>query len=166
MKRYSRRQMMIIGTGVGASVIGLMLSAPALGFLLSPLFIERRITWVRVGPIDHIPPATPTPLIAQIPAEQGWPVPAEPRVVYVLKNVDGSLRTFANICTHMQCDVHWQEDRHFFVCPCHGGLYDINGQNVGGPPPQPLPEWVHRVVVDPVTHQHVLEIQNRLNEGI
>ena len=26
-----------------------------------------------------------------------------------------------------------------------GGLYDINGQNIGGPPPKPLPQYVHRL---------------------
>jgi menaquinol-cytochrome c reductase iron-sulfur subunit len=166
VKRYSRRQMMILGTGVGASVIGLMLSAPALGFLLSPLFIQRRTVWVTVGPIDRVPVGTPTPLVAHIPAEQGWPVPSEPRIVYVVKKADGKLHTFANICTHMQCDVHWQPSLNQFVCPCHGGLYDIDGQNVGGPPPQPLPQWIHRVRFDPVQQQHILEIQNTLDEGI
>ena len=30
-------------------------------------------------------------------------------------------------------------------CPCHDGYYDLQGKNVSGPPPRPLPE--HRVSV-------------------
>jgi Rieske Fe-S protein len=47
-----------------------------------------------------------------------------------------------------------------FLCPCHGGLYDISGVNVGGPPPKPLPEYVHRI--DGTT----LYIENRFTEDI
>jgi Rieske Fe-S protein len=72
----------------------------------------------------------------------------------------------SNICSHMQCDVHWDQQLGQFLCPCHGGLYNIEGANIGGPPPQPLPQWIHRVTVDPQTNQHMLEIQNSLNESI
>ena len=162
-KKYSRRQLMMLGTGLGAGVVGLMLSTPALGFLLSPLFIQRRVQWVTVGPIDTVPVGTPTPLIAELPADEGWPTPPQPRVVYVLKKDDGSMRAFSNICTHMQCDVHWEPRLGQFLCPCHGGLYDIDGNNVGGPPPEPLPQWVHRVHID-AQGRRILEIQNELSE--
>jgi len=32
--------------------------------------------------------------------------------------------------------VRWFPDQKLFLCPCHGGLYDINGGYVGGPPPR------------------------------
>ena len=165
MKTYSRRQLMMLGTGVGAGLVGVMLSVPALGFLFSPLFVQRRVQWVRIGPVDRVPVGTPTPLIAHLPADEGWPVPTQPRIVYVVRKDDGTLRAFSNICTHMQCDVHWEKALGQFLCPCHGGLYDIDGKNVGGPPPEPLPEWVHRVRLDPASGEHVLEIQNELSES-
>ncbi len=166
MRKLSRRDLLIRGTGLGAGAIGVMLSIPALGFLLSPLFIQRRTYWVRVGAIDSIPMDTPTPLTVAVPSEQGWPTPAVPRVVYVVKRGDGTTLALSNVCSHMQCDVHWQANLRQFLCPCHGGLYDINGTNVGGPPPQPLPQWIHRITVDPSTGEHVLEIQNALNEQV
>jgi Rieske Fe-S protein len=45
----------------------------------------------------------------------------------------------------MNCPVHWDDALRQFLCPCHGGLYDIKGQNIGGPPPLPLPQYVHRI---------------------
>ena len=55
MKQYSRRQLLVMGTGAGATLVGVMLSIPALGFLLSPLFTKKRIAWVQVGPVDDVP---------------------------------------------------------------------------------------------------------------
>lgn len=166
MKRYSRRQFLLIGTGLAGGAIGVLISIPAIGFLLSPLFSKKTYTWITVGPIDQIPVGVPTPLYASMPSIQGPPTQAQVRAVYVVRHADGSTKVLSNICTHMQCDVHWDTLLQQFLCPCHGGLYDIDGVNVGGPPPQPLPEWVHRITYNADTGQHVLEVQNRLNESI
>lgn len=42
-------------------------------------------------------------------------------------------------CTHLQCAVNWVEATKQFICPCHGGVYDIKGNVVSGPPPKSLP---------------------------
>ena len=60
----------------------------------------------------------------------------------------------------MSWDVRWQANLGQFECPCHGGLYTIDGQNVGGPPPKPLPQYVHR------TERGVVYVANRLQEQI
>jgi menaquinol-cytochrome c reductase iron-sulfur subunit len=167
MRKYTRRQVLVRATGLGAGAIGVMLSIPALGFLLSPLFIKPRTSgWITVGPIDDIPIDAPTPRFATLPNEQGWPTPAEQRVVYVVRRSDGTTLALSNICTHMQCDVHWDTNLRQFLCPCHGGLYDMNGTNVGGPPPQPLAQWTHRITYDPTLQAHILEIQDQLDEHI
>jgi Rieske Fe-S protein len=46
------------------------------------------------------------------------------------------LNILSNSCAHLGCPVRWFPDKHEFLCPCHGGLYDINGGWVGGPPPR------------------------------
>jgi menaquinol-cytochrome c reductase iron-sulfur subunit len=33
-----------------------------------------------------------------------------------------------------------------FICPCHGGVYDLRGRRTGGPPPRPLDRFFTRVV--------------------
>lgn len=164
--RISRRQFMVRGTGAMAGLITAMLSVPALGFLLSPLWASTKEIWVTVqgGPIDDIPEGLPIARIASVPIGSGPPAPAVNRIVYVTK-YQGKLYAFSNICTHMQCDVHWEPSLSLFECPCHGGLYAITGRNVGGPPPQPLPQWVHRVQVD-AQGKHYLQIANRLEEQI
>ena len=161
----SRRQFMVRGTGAMMGLITLMLSIPAIGFLISPLFSRAREQWVTVGPIDDIPVATPTAKTVDVPGGEGFPVPPVKRIVYVVKQPDGSVLALSNICSHMQCDVHWDGQMQQFLCPCHGGLYDISGKHIGGPPPGPLPQWVHRLSTDQ-GGRRILEIANRLESAV
>ena len=162
----SRRRFLIRMTNLGAGAITLMLSIPAIGFLVSPLFQRRQVSWVRVGDVSDVPVGLPTPFVVSMPVGEGPPTPDVDRIVYVVKRDNGDLRALANTCSHMQCNVHWDPGRSQFLCPCHGGLYDVDGVNVGGPPPSPLPQWVHRTVIDPSTGHTVLEVQNRFDESI
>ena len=49
-----------------------------------------------------------------------------------------SINVLSNSCAHLGCPVRWVivEGHGEFLCPCHGGIYDINGGWVGGPPPR------------------------------
>lgn len=67
----------------------------------------------------------------------------QPTVVF---NSGGKLGAFSAICTHEGCPVTWNSDRNVLLCPCHGGVFDTEGQVVEGPPPAPLLGF--RVVVE------------------
>lgn len=162
----TRRRFLRLMTNLGGGAITLMLSIPAIGFLVSPLFQKRTYSWVRVGEIDTVPIGLPTPFTVSMPIGEGAPTPDVDRIVYVVKTERKELFAFSNTCTHMQCNVHWDPSLGQFLCPCHGGLYEMTGQNVGGPPPSPLPQWIHRTHVDPASGRTVLEVQNRYNESI
>ncbi|MCP4901480.1 MAG: Rieske (2Fe-2S) protein [bacterium] len=41
---------------------------------------------------------------------------------------------FDSTCPHLGCKVHWQEDEQTFLCPCHNGLFQANGEALAGPP--------------------------------
>lgn len=165
MITLTRRQM-IVGTGVGAALIAALLTVPAAGFVLSPLFQRtRRSGWIPVGPIDGVPVDQPTPFVVGVPTGEAYDTTPVPRVVYVVRRADGGILALTNVCTHMQCDVHWDSGLGQFLCPCHGGLYDLYGNNVGGPPPSPLPQWEHKLEVDSHGRQ-VLYIANRYLERI
>jgi Rieske Fe-S protein len=57
-----------------------------------------------------------------------------------IQELEGSINVLSNSCAHLGCPVRWlvSEDTGHgeFLCPCHGGIYDINGGYVGGPPPR------------------------------
>ncbi len=54
---------------------------------------------------------------------------------------EGKLAAFSAVCTHLQCTVQYRPDMGKIFCACHGGVYDLNGRNIGGPPPRPLQEY-------------------------
>ena len=56
----------------------------------------------------------------------------------LIKGADGQLRAFSAVCTHLDCTVKYRPDLQKIHCACHGGMYDLNGQNISGPPPRPL----------------------------
>lgn len=53
-------------------------------------------------------------------------------------------------CTHLQCAINWVPATQQFICPCHGGVYDIKGNVLDGPPPKPLPRRIIKVQGDSV----------------
>lgn len=56
-----------------------------------------------------------------------------------LENVNGEIRAFSAVCTHLGCIIKWQPAAdHTWFCPCHKGKYDREGKVVAGPPPRPL----------------------------
>src|SRR5215204_6277352 len=55
------------------------------------------------------------------------------------------LNVMSNACTHMGCPTRWIEEEKEIVCPCHGGLYDINGEHMAGPPPHGLWRYAFRI---------------------
>jgi cytochrome b6-f complex iron-sulfur subunit len=56
-----------------------------------------------------------------------------------LENVNGEIRAFSAVCTHLGCIIKWQPAAdHAWFCPCHKGKYDREGKVVAGPPPRPL----------------------------
>jgi cytochrome b6-f complex iron-sulfur subunit len=51
----------------------------------------------------------------------------------------------SRVCTHLGCLVNYNKERQIFICPCHGGTYDLEGNVISGPPPKPLPKYAVRV---------------------
>ncbi len=49
----------------------------------------------------------------------------------------GTIVGLSAICTHQGCTVLPHGDR--LLCPCHGSVYALDGSNVSGPAPSPLP---------------------------
>jgi Rieske Fe-S protein len=57
--------------------------------------------------------------------------------VFVVSGPSGLLVLSAT-CSHLGCLVNYHKEQREFICPCHGGRYDLQGANIAGPPPAPL----------------------------
>jgi Rieske Fe-S protein len=63
----------------------------------------------------------------------------------LVRTAAGELRAFSAVCTHLNCTVQFRPDLGEIWCACHNGHFDLNGQNVAGPPPRPLEAYVVHV---------------------
>lgn len=57
--------------------------------------------------------------------------------VFVVSSPEGPM-VFSATCSHLGCLVNYHKEKREFICPCHGGRYDLTGKNIAGPPPAPL----------------------------
>lgn len=60
-----------------------------------------------------------------------------------LVNQKNSIIALSPVCTHLGCFVNFDRTLNEFICPCHGGRYDIEGNVIAGPPKEAL----HRLPV-------------------
>jgi Rieske Fe-S protein len=79
-----------------------------------------------------------------------------------------SINVLSNSCAHLGCPVRWlvnTEGEGEFLCPCHGGIYDINGGWVGGPPPRGMYHYTKvKVEEDGKLYvKHEYDIEDRLD---
>ena len=58
--------------------------------------------------------------------------------VGVYKDNEGTLHAVDTTCTHMGCEVTWNNAEHTWDCPCHGSRYTYTGEILEGPAVKPL----------------------------
>jgi menaquinol-cytochrome c reductase iron-sulfur subunit len=148
------RRRFMTGTAHTAGAIAAARSpCPALGFALGPIFKSTPHRWETVGTVGHVRGQQLHPRGADRRAGIGE---AGKTTVYVRKfnpEIDTDpydkgtpYIAISSRCAHLGCPVRWVDAAERFICPCHGGVYDLLGKRVGGPPVRPLDRFYTRVV--------------------
>lgn len=65
-----------------------------------------------------------------------------------IEELTQNLTVVSNHCTHLGCPVRWFPEKGEMLCPCHGGIYNMNGGYEGGPPPRGLYSYVFEIRED------------------
>jgi quinol---cytochrome c reductase iron-sulfur subunit, bacillus type len=121
-----------------AVVIGGALSALLGAFVVRPAAGAARDRWIRAGRLGDLTPDVPVPRVLAVPRADGWYRARSRETVFLVWNGAREVRAFSATCTHLGCQVIWDTEAKRFRCPCHGGVYDANGQVLDGPPPRAL----------------------------
>ena len=132
---------------VTAGIYGLltfMIGLPLVSFFVSPAFIKSKNEWIEIGAIDDFNNDRPLGVNYHKEIKDGWNKRTVSSTAWVYRS-KGELIALSPVCTHLGCTVSFDEDRDSFACPCHGGLYDREGNVIGGPPPKPLKRHKIRV---------------------
>lgn len=120
---------------VGAVVIG-----PVLGFIGSPLARAGRPKWIGVCSESDLAVGQTREVTFSVPVLDGYQKVDRKYSVFLHRYPD-RIVAFDPACTHLGCRVQWVGDKNRYLCPCHGGVFDSDGQVVSGPPPKPLVQY-------------------------
>ena len=58
--------------------------------------------------------------------------------VAIYRDPQGELLALSSVCTHLGCDVGWNDQDNVWDCPCHGSRFAPNGDVIRGPAVRPL----------------------------
>jgi len=123
-----------LGTSVGALLLSVLY--PILRFVSPPETPEATTNQVEAGNVRDPELLEKGFKIVRFGAD----------AVLLVKVSETEYRAFSATCTHLDCIVEYQEKEKRIWCNCHNGEYDLNGRNVGGPPPRPLERFDVHIV--------------------
>lgn len=132
-----RRHLLVRTITAVYAAIGATLAYVLGGATLAPSFAAHTPRWLEAAPLDRLDGAAPTPVTLRIARQDGYRQVVDRRVVY-LSRAGAGVRALDSTCSHLGCRTRYDAELRQFVCPCHGGAYDVDGRVVAGPPPAPL----------------------------
>ena len=162
---YTRSRFLEATTiGLGAAIGGIV-TLPVLGFTVLPSFTNLEETKADLGPIDNFPEGEYV-IASYLANPKAGEVSR--RTAFVRNNglTDGGEPSFTILysrCVHLGCpvqpngpideqarkEVDGVELRpvlaQSFGCPCHGGLYDAEGNRRAGPPVRSLDRYTYSI---------------------
>jgi Rieske Fe-S protein len=131
-----------------ATVVGV----PAVGAIVSAAGDTRRESTVELGKIADYPVGQPKVAQFTLTRTDGWVRTLETRAVWVVRTGERAATVFNGRCTHLGCAYSWQTAgagrQAHFECPCHDGVFGLDGEVVSGPPPRALDPLPARVEND------------------
>ena len=147
-----RRFMTGVAHGAGG-VAAAAFTLPALGFALAPIFKHEAWSWQTVGPESDFPETQD--FVTRILNVQKDAGESGTTLVYLRKRIAGvdtehedqynRIIALSSRCMHVGCPVRWTTAAARFICPCHGGVYNVRGLVTGGPPVRPLDRFYTRI---------------------
>ncbi len=126
----------LLGTSLGAIAVSVLY--PIAKYLIPPQVPESTESSVVAAKTGDLKPNSG--LVFRFGSEPG----------ILIETPQGEIRAFSAVCTHLACTVQYRSDLQQIWCACHNGHYDLNGKNVSGPPPRPLPSYIVNVRGDDI----------------
>jgi menaquinol-cytochrome c reductase iron-sulfur subunit len=148
----TRRRFMTVSSQAMGGIAAASFLLPALGFAIGPVFKQPPHFWEDIGSPEDFTNDNYIPVVVTVAQGIGeaGKTTAYVRRFNALIDTDPYDRNTPYIaistrCAHLGCPVRWVDAAERFICPCHGGVYDLLGRRVGGPPVRPLDRFPTRV---------------------
>ncbi len=139
-REFLKRSIFALG-----GLIALGLAIPSGVYVLSPLWRRGQEEWIEIADVTKIPKGDPVKIDYVQRKKDGWITIEDRSSVWVVTTDGQEFTVFDPRCTHLGCPYRWDAVKHQFLCPCHNGIFSIDGAVLGGPPPKPLDRYASRV---------------------
>jgi len=120
----NRRDFLKVAWGLVGGVAALEFGGLTLAYLQPRLAEGEFGGLVTAGMVDDFPPGSVTHI-------------ANGRF-YLSRLVDGGFLALYQRCTHLGCNVPWDQRQGRFVCPCHSSQFDEHGEVLNPPAPRAM----------------------------
>lgn len=147
------RRRFMVGAANGAGMVATAaMVLPALGFALAPVFKTSPDTWQAIGPPSDftagdyvVKVITLVPGVGEAGKSIAYVRARNPQLDTEAEDKYNHWIALSSRCAHLGCPVRWVPAAERFICPCHGGVYNIRGLVAGGPPVRPLDRFYTRL---------------------
>jgi Rieske Fe-S protein len=141
----SRRSFLAQIIGACVAFLAALLGIPAVGAAIGPALKREQAEWLSVGSPQSFEEGIPKLINLTVVSRDGWIETNSVKSVWIVRQTGDEFTAFNGRCTHLGCAYSWQTDQHQFACPCHAGVFALDGKVLAGPPPRPLDPLQTRV---------------------
>ncbi len=121
--------------GLGA-LFATILGLPALAFLLDARQRPARAGQFKtVARLDELVEGVPQQVVIHEVRRDAWTLHPNDVIgrVWLIRRDKENVDAFTTICPHLGCSVNFVEKDKLFICPCHGGTFELSGQRLERP---------------------------------
>jgi menaquinol-cytochrome c reductase iron-sulfur subunit len=141
----TRRSVLGLLVAGGAAIAAGVVAIPGMIMGLSPVLRkDRRSIWRPVGSLSDFPVGD-VQHVRVAPDRTMWPRPIRQRAVFVWRTSEKDCVVYSRSCTDLGCPLDYDPGSACFFCPCHGGIFNQQGQRLAGPPDRPMFRYAHRI---------------------
>lgn len=128
-----RRTFLVWATHGLGGLFGAALGLPALGYLLDARHRKAKEGGFQtVAKLADLPVGVPQQVVIKDVRRDAWTIHPEDVVgrVWLVRRASEQVDAYTTICPHLGCSINFQETSKQFLCPCHGGTFDLQGHKV------------------------------------
>ncbi|HLG29482.1 MAG TPA: ATP-binding cassette domain-containing protein, partial [Candidatus Brocadiales bacterium] len=144
-EEITRRNFFAIAGSSLIAIISFFSAIPLAVYTIAPALRKEVGRWIEMGDAAGYSPGTPSKATTTVVVMDGWAKVKKSQNLFVMKDESGQFIIFSDRCTHLGCAVRWDGEKRQFLCPCHNGIFDIDGNVVAGPPPEPLRKLNYKI---------------------
>lgn len=140
-EKVDRRKFLESSLGILTGVVAFMTLGGIVSVFGSVVYPPKRniegkikLGWLKVGNLKELQEETPK--LVEYGEDK----------VFLVKMKGGEVLALNAACTHLGCLVVWNEKEKKYKCPCHAGVFAIDGKRLSGPPPRDLDKFNVKLV--------------------